>query len=524
MRLYIRMGASYKYDLAKWLINDCGFEKCYIDLDYNETQSKIVPDRVKEFGDDIGISPMSIICESGYWDKYDVHNIPMLSKEDLEFANQYESMAIHIAMRGINYPVQLYDRSKCRYIKYLRFWKNYLIEEKIDYIFFNEIPHNLCNYSLYVAARLLDKGTFILHPSRMKGVTIYGYTIETMGASIKEYYDEVMKNYEGNIELSGRVGECWKKLNSANQNCQISSNDRRKQELVDMIYKREFKQYNHKWPFFYCLKNDLFAILRFLYHHDIIKYRNQLLLGEKYATYKAASLYIRNSAVSLKDYNRMAGEPDYSEQFIYFPLQQYPECTTVPTAGMFRDQYTAIALLARIAETEGVKLYVKEHFVQPFRDKQFWYELGQIENVRLIKTGYATEELLKNAVASATQTGAVILESVVAEKPVFVFGGGHWWKGTPGVYEISDEAQGKAVLKDILRKYITVSKIDVEKYFYAIEKNSIEDNIDINYATDLISETDYQTMLGQMKALIDRYILRSKKQEVGFESSCNHSC
>ena len=153
-------------------------------------------------------------------------------------------------------------------------------------------------------------------------------------------------------------------------------------------------------------------------------------------------------------------------------LQQTPEQTTLPRAGEFCDQYTSIQLLARIAEKENLEVYVKEHYVQPFREKEFYEGLSKIKNVRFIKSTSNTYNDIENAVAVATQTGTCILEGMIKGKPVLVLGKGHFWKNAPGVYEVVDETTGKKALKNSLESYIYDEEI-VKKYFYAIQQQTI---------------------------------------------------
>ena len=69
------------------------------------------------------------------------------------------------------------------------------------------------------------------------------------------------------------------------------------------------------------------------------------------------------------------------------------------------DQELSVAIMARAAKEMGYKLYVKEHFVQPYRNRTFYEDLYQIENVRLIGTDYDSKELVKGSFAALPETG-----------------------------------------------------------------------------------------------------------------------
>ena len=183
-------------------------------------------------------------------------------------------------------------------------------------------------------------------------------------------------------------------------------------------------------------------------------------------------IYNRYVAMTQKEYNKIAVEPDFNKKYIYFGLQFVPEETTIPRAGVFSEQYTSIQLLARAAEKVGVTVYVKEHFVQPFRSKFVYTQLQDISNVALIKTTVSSFDLMKNSVAVATQTGTCILEGALRGKPALVFGESAVWKGLPTMFEIVDEEQGEDVIRDILNGF-SAEPDEIKKYFYAIQKKTV---------------------------------------------------
>lgn len=144
----------------------------------------------------------------------------------------------------------------------------------------------------------------------------------------------------------------------------------------------------------------------------------------------------------------------------------------MPWVGVFGEQYTSVQLLARAAEKYGIYIYVKEHFVQAYRERAVYELLREIPNVRLIKSTVSSFDLMDKCFAVATQTGTVIIESALRGKPALVLSEGWNWKGLPNVFEIKDEIHGAEVISGLMKGF-KVDKSDVRKYFYAIQKKSM---------------------------------------------------
>lgn len=190
-------------------------------------------------------------------------------------------------------------------------------------------------------------------------------------------------------------------------------------------------------------------------------------------TFRAYSVFQRQK--KLKYYNTIASFPNYKEKYIFFALQLQPESTTLPGAGVFADQLFSIRILAKAAKINGVKVYVKEHFVQLSRDRIFYDDLRKIDNIYLIKMDIPTEELIDHALAVSTQTGSCSLEAVLKKKNAFVFGDNYYWKNIPGIYKIDNVSQCDRLIKQILDGTINeIKEEEILKYFHAIEKKSIE--------------------------------------------------
>ncbi|MSR78477.1 MAG: hypothetical protein EXS63_09710 [Candidatus Omnitrophica bacterium] len=115
-------------------------------------------------------------------------------------------------------------------------------------------------------------------------------------------------------------------------------------------------------------------------------------------------------------------EPSAQDQYVYFPLQAQPERTTLVLAPYYLDQITLIENIAKSLPI-GYKLYVKEHPIavgrRPLSDYQ---RIRKIFNVRLIRTEFPNNELIKNSSCVVTISNTVGLEAIFFEKPLVVLG------------------------------------------------------------------------------------------------------
>ena len=196
-----------------------------------------------------------------------------------------------------------------------------------------------------------------------------------------------------------------------------------------------------------------------------------------------------------KKYARLQSVPDFSENFIYMPLNVQPERTTCPQAGVYDDQLLMIETIAS-ALPQGWKLYVKENpnqlrpanvFCRLYRYPEYYEQIAGLPNVRLVSPDTATYDLIKNAQAVATATGTAGWEAILRGKPVIVFGS-VWYMYCDGVFRVSDADSCAKALGAIAGGY----KPDRQKalnYLIALDKNSIRAR---HFRTLVYKENDYR--------------------------------
>lgn len=497
-RILLGYSTVYGKDISYELINKKFVDMCFNASEfycYEEENGKIV-----NFNQDLGRN-------ANYGAIIDENSIPMVSKNLLESMLPYESMSIELAQRRNGFPIFDWELEKRNYYKHVRFW-NYILEKyNINYIFFEEAPHISYTYVIYALGIVKNIPILITNPSMIKGIRPYGNRIETLGNNIKLFYEKMKECEINEVQLEGRVKDYYDGLikRFEDNDCDNQINYKRN-ELKWMT-----KNYFGKGIGFLCS----FEPYKYYFHivkQKIFQKKTKQWFNEKKKEVKykkevqyLISYYKKFRLVSQKKYNQMALNPIYSEKFIYYALQFCPEETILPRAGVFSEQFASIQILARAAQKCGVWVYVKEHFAQPFRDRDEYDIIRNIPNVKLIKTSVDSKELIKNSIAVSTQTGSCILEAAVLGKPALIFGSGNCWKGIPMQWEIEDEEQCEKVILKILNG-VKTDKNEIKKYFYAIQQETLECYYQRDYANQRNLE-EHKESIPRIISLIETELL-----------------
>ena len=162
------------------------------------------------------------------------------------------------------------------------------------------------------------------------------------------------------------------------------------------------------------------------------KYIHQMVFNDGEILTK--TIYIKNL---LKAYNKYSAKPDYNEKYIFYPLHQEPEASFMVRTTM-SSQLFIIQQISRELP-KGWKLYVKEHpsefyaykqapyfykNVEYFRSLNFYKMIKELDNVELIDLSVSTQELIKNSQAVTSITGTALIEGLMKNKPIIIWGNG----------------------------------------------------------------------------------------------------
>lgn len=117
-------------------------------------------------------------------------------------------------------------------------------------------------------------------------------------------------------------------------------------------------------------------------------------------------------------------DPDYTKDFLFFPLHFEPEMTTMVMSPMYINQIPLVQNIAKAIPID-CELYVKEHpFMVLFglRPASYYHELRKIPNVKLIRPQAPSEEVIRHSKLVFTITGTAGWEAALLKKPVISFG------------------------------------------------------------------------------------------------------
>lgn len=501
MNVYLAIGTEYKYDLVEWILKKENITKCFVDyIDSFDKNNNIL-----EKMEGVETIPMTLFFRYDCFDRMDINKYPPLDSKIIQMMKPYESMAIKIAMRYSEYPITEYEDAKYRYYCFLRYWKDFIDANKIGAIFFDETPHNLCKYVLYGLAITLKIKTLMITPTGIRGQYAYGNTVETIGSAIGNAFTNNTIDYE-KVELSGVVKQYYE--DSLQNKNEASADPKSKEKWARTVYEITYKRYDASVPLLdYWYHNMRLLAASILKRRGLSYYNDNKYNADDLKFLKQVKVAKQHDLCSLIDYQKMAKQPDFQQQYVYFPLQQNPELTLMPLSGEFAEQYTSIQLLAKILEPWGIYVYVKEYYIQKYRENNFWKAIKGINNVVLIDSDVSSRILIDNSIAVASQTGTVLLEGVFANKPALAFGDGVYWKGMPGIYRIHDLEEGRKVIKGIIDKSYSVNNEALLNYFKCIELNTVYHYIDnVSYT---IGEKDekYYKSLHALERLIDSELL-----------------
>ena len=277
-----------------------------------------------------------------------------------------------------------------------------------------------------------------------------------------------------------------------------------KPELIGNLY-FIIKQFSYNLPkIILKFLRDLFLVVfqnkgkKFLYSEDFYKKKGSLYRQSKTLKITRQLNYLSGDIRKLgllRYYNSLADNFEYDKNFIYFPLHYQPEATTYPYGNSFIDQINAIKLLSACLP-ENFYIFVKEHpdtfnishsswSVGDFsRDKNFYLQIKELKNVKIVHMNTGLDLLIKNSKAVATLTGAVGLEFILNGKHAFLFGNS-WYDDCEGVIKCDSYENCRSAVQKIIDNSI-IDEDKVNNFFvqssynlFTYDKDNTTKNINL---------------------------------------------
>lgn len=375
---------------------------------------------------------------------------------------KYKCMALNLVSRESHYNIYRMDYLEEFYYERLQYWYNFLTEKKIDFVLFLVQPHHTGEYILSRLCELLSIKQLIMNTLVLEGTFAPSNIINDSSMFIMQNYNELdAESYDLNDSVRSFVEKV--KKDSA-----FSLRDKKvaQKEVHSLLYS------------FYSVKSVMIALRRLITIPLLPKNREnreyESEANKRYLRVVYEMMREERRMDHIRDYNRLSVVPDLSDRYIYFPLQQEPEDTTMPRAGEFKNQLLALLILSRAAEEIGAKVYVKEHWVQEHRGKGYYKRIASFNNVELVDLNVNSRDLIINSIAVASETGTCIIEAMILDKNSLIFGEGCDYRGIPGSYYINDVSDAVSALKLIEKKGDVISENDKLRYLYAYQNSYVE--------------------------------------------------
>jgi len=336
----------------------------------------------------------------------------------------------------------------------------YILKEKnLDFVMFSNIPHNIFDFSLYIACIMISMRTLLLRKEAFNTIHIS-----------ENFFDE---NYELNKALKQRnqVIVNYEEIESYIR--QLEDSDYKK---IQPDYMKKQEAEKNKGSLIYFIKK-VFSINPLLtYKYFFIKDKicttkitcNQKFLEKDikctnipYFIKMVESFFFKKKlSREYRKYSKTFSAEELEETlYVYLALHYQPEATSLPTGEVFTNQMNIIRLLSS-SLPKNWKLIVREHPSQLMGPLQgsggrwlsFYKYVKTFDNVMLASLGTDQIDLINHTKCLATISGTVGIEALARKKKVMIFGSA-WYENLKAVKRISSHQDIKNFLDSLEWSY-----------------------------------------------------------------------
>lgn len=342
------------------------------------------------------------------------------------------------------------------YYLLVKYWYNVLAYLEIEIVVFEEEPHQVNDYILYLMCEALNIKTImnirtisilglipmnkfengsnrLLELYYSKCNEIENFKVNELPLPLRNYYLTLEGNYDNVLKT-----HLWDQVNKLN-NLNSSS-----------LFKNIVTQLNFIFKSILNLENNLkrLKILKSGHFESDQKeftktIQNSKLSYFKFLFYKINT--IRKKLENKRSYNKLAlTHIDTNKPYIFCALQYQPEKSTCPLGGRFVNQILMIELLSKNLP-HNWNLYVKEHpsqfvldytrYGELYRSKEFYRKITKFPNTYLIPMNTDVFNIIDRSSAVASVTGTICWEAAIRGKYALNFGHS-WFKGCEGILDI----------------------------------------------------------------------------------------
>lgn len=342
------------------------------------------------------------------------------------------------------------------YHKYLKYWYGIMTTLKPDAVIFSDVPHAPYKYVAYCLAKYLGIKVLIRRNTQIGGRM---FVIDDI-TDYKELKKQIEANRGINFtldDLSTDIRDYYKKQQSTDKSPAFyrgNAPHRRAHGLYRFL------------PSIKAIKKNIKALtfLKTTYLYiQMLFTRRQLPSLEKFIRPTWAIKLQERKWNKIKqefkrEYLQYQTKPDYSKKYVYIPLHNQPERSTLSDGDIFIDQILMIDMVRHAIPKDWV-IYVKENKMQWInprthtgRFKGYTEEIVAKENTYVVPVETSTFDLIRNSQAVAAVVSTAALEAVLRGKPALVFG--HtWYMYCDGVFKVSDLRSVEGAIEKIKAGY-----------------------------------------------------------------------
>ena len=384
-------------------------------------------------------------------------NIPISLEDcppvDAEIISKMRDCEAIFLKQADRFLTSCYQERKDKYLQYLRTW-NHLLDAKLDFAIFKNIPHEGYDYIVYCLCKLKGIQTFCFYalPIRPnKGVMLHMLQdIREPGLDIFENFKSLSQSSSIPDTSESTLLDYYDELAHSEDNFLSFTRAEKNTMGIFGLFTKLISR------FF----GALFSMEVFSLHHRIRRAIHNYIFYDRY--------FMPIHAFN-REYSKISVAPSLDERYIYFPMHFQPEASTSPLAGEFVDLLLIIQMLSYHAGS-NIKIYVKEHPRQGLSSKSihFLKDALRCPNVVFINNEVHTSEVIKNSLAVATCSGSAGIEGLLNKKPILMFGN-RFYQYAPGVFQIRSNADLQSAIKKILLDDFQVDTEAVKLFFKAAD-------------------------------------------------------
>lgn len=365
------------------------------------------------------------------------------------------------------------------YRKNILFWSNYLEKNAITHIFFSSIPHEGFDTIIYLLAKKMDISIKMTYGTILPGREYVFDDFEKSEKELSNTFERLTKEYADKSELDILLPEgvnsyfekwCKHDIDAMTPwNMKVDSLKRR--------FEIRFGQPSLWWEWKEVFgkgyrKCGMKIGPRFIVQEikDIPKYLQCIPMIVKRWCY-ARPVWVRTKKIRAY-YDSIATMPQTDEKYIYFALHYQPEASSNPLGGIYADQRLAVRMLSTCVP-DDIMIYIKMHPEQiaPFRSIEYYKELSEMRNVRIISREAGTFSLMQNAVAVSSITGTACWESQFYNIPAILFGNSVK-NAAPLSYTVKSREECERAIDSIIKNEKKVSIKELKLFVKALYETS----------------------------------------------------